>query len=270
MTLQSERTIWLHDRARIFSALRTDPALHLYALGDLDDFFFSHTCWYALEIDGEPREIALLYTGVTTPALHLLATDVPAMRRLVRAMHPVLPRRFEVHATPGVSEELTAAYDLRSHGLHLKMALVHPDRAEGADATGAEPLGPEHLAELQALYAAAYPGNWFDPRMLETHRYVGVREGGRLVSVAGVHVYSAEYRIAALGNVTTLPSARGKGHAARATAALCQKLLDDCDVIGLNVLADNATAIRLYERLGFEVVASYDEATATLKPGQIG
>lgn len=175
MSSTSERTIWVHDRARIADRLRQEPALHLYALGDLDDFFFPHTIWYALEEAEELRQIVLLYTGVALPCLLALAdkSEVAEMRRLVRAMVPLLPRRFYAHATPGVAEELAAAYELSPHGLHWKMALLDPGCLDGVDTSRAVTLGPADREEIDALYAAAYPGNWFDARMLETGRYVG-------------------------------------------------------------------------------------------------
>ena len=145
------------------------------------------------------------------------------------------------------------------------MVLSDPTRLDGVDTSRAVALGPSDREEIDALYAEAYPGNWFDARMLETGRYVGVREGGRLVSIAGIHVFSPAYRAAALGNVTTHPDHRGKGLAGCATAALCKVLRRDCDVIGLNVLADNRAAIAVYERLGFTIAASYDEVSAELR-----
>ena len=82
-------------------------------------------------------------------------------------------------------------------------------------------LGESDLLELDELYRAAYPGTWFTPRMLATGRYVGIRHDGRLACVAGVHVYSPTWGVAALGNVATLPELRGRGLARAACAALC-------------------------------------------------
>ena len=88
--------------------------------------------------------------------------------------------------------------------------------------------------------------------------------------VAGVHVWSPEWRVAALGNVATLPEARGRGLATAACADLCRLLLDDgIDVISLNVRADNLSAIRAYERLGFAHAADYVEVPLrSLAPGE--
>ena len=102
--------------------------------------------------------------------------------------------------------------------------------------------------------------------MLETNQYFGIMEDNRLASIAGIHVYSPEYRVAALGNTTTLPSQRNKGYARRVTARLCQSLMDEGMDVGLNVKADNKTAVSCYERVGFKVVATYEEFMVQGKP----
>jgi predicted GNAT family acetyltransferase len=86
------------------------------------------------------------------------------------------------------------------------------------------------------------------------------------VSVAGVHVYSRQHKVAALGNITTRPDARGKGLATTVTARLCQELLRaGIECVGLNVKADNQSAITCYEKLGFERVADYGAYTVEPK-----
>jgi len=77
--------------------------------------------------------------------------------------------------------------------------------------------------------------------------------------VAGIHVYSPKYKVAALGNICTHPDFRGKGWGRAVTAKLCKSLLQEIEYIGLNVKANNKTAISLYEKLGFEIVSSYFE-----------
>ncbi len=118
--------------------------------------------------------------------------------------------------------------------------------------------------EIETLYRVSYPDNSFDPRMLETGCFYGIRHGMLLVSVAVVHVYSPRYRVAALGNVATHPSFRGQRLATTVCAKLCQSLLQTVDHIGLNVQADNVSAIRSYEQLGFASIAAYKEYTIEL------
>jgi predicted GNAT family acetyltransferase len=120
-------------------------------------------------------------------------------------------------------------------------------------------LTNDDLNQMLQLYEEAYPGNWFDPRMLQTRQYFGIKIANRLISVAGIHVHSETYRVAALGNIVTHPDYRGRGFAQSVTARLCRSLLENVDHIGLNVKANNTVAIGLYEKLGFEILAPYYE-----------
>jgi predicted GNAT family acetyltransferase len=124
-------------------------------------------------------------------------------------------------------------------------------------------MSAEDLPMIMDLYARAYPGNWFDKRMLATGKYHGAFLGSRLAAIAGVHVYSKKYGVAALGNITTDRELRGKGLGASITAAVCEDLLKDVAFIGLNVRADNTAAIRCYEKIGFKLDSYYDEFMVT-------
>jgi ribosomal protein S18 acetylase RimI-like enzyme len=150
---------------------------------------------------------------------------------------------------------------LEPHGLHFKMILTgHRKVLEPRSAP--VPIGALSTPDLPAIlefYRQSYAGNWFDARMLETGQYCGAFAGNELVAIAGVHVYSERYRVAALGNVATHPLHRGKGLGTAVTAALCRSLLSRVDKIGLNVKADNLAALRCYEKLGFEKRAAYHE-----------
>ena len=128
------RTILLHDRATILAALRPHGALHVYAIGDLDDFFFPYTAWFALEDAGVIRQIALLYTGGAMPVILALAAErTDELAALLASMLPVLPRRFDMHITPGAAAALRHDYQWTSRGLHHKMALVDPARLDAVD-----------------------------------------------------------------------------------------------------------------------------------------
>jgi len=58
------QAICLHNKDEIEAFLRQDPFLHLYELGDLDDFFWHHTTWYALK-DCESIQQLVLFTQVS-------------------------------------------------------------------------------------------------------------------------------------------------------------------------------------------------------------
>jgi ribosomal protein S18 acetylase RimI-like enzyme len=251
----------LHAKDEVEGFCRRNPALHLYALGDLDDFFWPHTTWYAVRDGEQVQQLVLVYTGQPLPTVLALAEQpIGPMRDLLRDLLRVLPRRFYAHLTEGMADVLSEHYRLEPHGAHHKMALTDRSRAVRFDGSEAEALSAVDADNLLALYEASYPGNWFNPRMLETGFYFGIRRGGQLVSVAGVHVYSQPYKAAALGNITTRPGVRGQGLATAVTARLCQELVRaGIECVGLNVKADNRGAIACYEKLGFTRVADYGE-----------
>jgi ribosomal protein S18 acetylase RimI-like enzyme len=249
--------ISLTDRARLRAYLRRAPELHLYELGDLDDFFWPCTRWYALEAGGELTAVALLYDPGALPVV-IAVGDVPPLAELLGAIRDRLPPRLYAHLTPGLVDALAPRYASEPHGDMRKLALVDRGRLGGIDSAAVVRLGPADRAELERFFAHAYPGNWFDPRMLETGQYFGIRDGA-LVAAGGIHVYSPAERVAALGNIAVAASHRGRGLATRVTARICRSVLEAVDDVGLNVRADNRAAIACYERLGFATVAPYEE-----------
>lgn len=261
------KAVCLHDKSTIETFLRGNVFLNIYGLGDLDDFFWPYTTWYALTDTAGVQAIALMYTYGSLPCLHALAEEdkVIYIEELLRCLNPILPRRFDAHLSLGLESILAEHYTLRPHGRHYKMALRDKSLLSNFDTSRAAGLSMSHLSEIIGLFKKAYPGNYFEPRMLETKQYYGIRESGELVSTAGVHVYSRRYRVAALGNITTHPNYRGRGYGRTVTAKVCKSLLHDIDHIGLNVKADNTSAIRCYERLGFEVIGSYGEFEVEFK-----
>ena len=102
--------------------------------------------------------------------------------------------------------------------------------------------------------------------MLELGPWFGIREAGRLVSVAGVHVVSARTSVAGVGGIATRPDRRGRGLARAVTAALCRALREQVELVGLNVAAANASAIRCYRTLGFREVCRYEEMELERRP----
>jgi ribosomal protein S18 acetylase RimI-like enzyme len=255
------KVVSLHDRSEVECFARRDTFLHLYELGDLDDFFWPHTVWYAHKDDGgQVRHLALLYLDQSIPTLLALSRDQSAMRAFLLALIPILPPRLYVHTGEEAVRAFEGCYDIRPRGPHHKMGLVDSSRVAGLDTSEVMTLSAADSDLLATLYRVSYPDNWFIPRMLETGVYQGIRRGGALISVAGVHVYSLKYKVAALGNVTTHPDWRGRGFATLATAKLCQELLRrGVDQIGLNVHADNQAAIACYRKLGFERIVDYGE-----------
>ena len=255
----------LVDRREIEAFLRDSPELHIYSLGDLDDFFWPYTTWYGWEEDGKLRDVAFVYSSRTLPTVVGISRQPTVMRKLLGEVAPILPEMFYAHLSPGVERAFSKTHVLESHGPHYKMSLRDVSCVRDVDCSGTIPLTLRDSVDLVELYQESYPGNWFDLRAVEIGQYFGLRQDGRLVSVAGVHVYSEEYKVAALGNIVTHPAYRRRGYARQVTARLCQSVLEKVEYVGLNVKADNDAAIDCYTGLGFEIIAPYGEFTLSAK-----
>lgn len=115
---------------------------------------------------------------------------------------------------------------------------------------GVVELGADGVPEMLDLVARARPGP-FRPRTREMGTYLGIRENGRLVAMAGERLRPPGWT--EISAVCTAPEARGRGHAARLVRALAARIEARGERPFLHVAEENAGAIALYERLGFEV-----------------
>ncbi|WP_165073453.1 GNAT family N-acetyltransferase [Paludisphaera rhizosphaerae] len=109
-------------------------------------------------------------------------------------------------------------------------------------------LGPADVSEMLALMGAVYPG-YFRPRTPEMGLYLGIRDEGRLVAMAGQRMCLEGFR--EISGVATLPEFRGRGHARRLVSLLVGEILREGLTPFLHVDADNETAKAAYEKSGF-------------------
>lgn len=259
----------LHDRDELEAFFTRDPVLHLYSLGDLDPAFWPYTSWYGVREGGALQEVVLLYLGLALPTVQAFASGDPARAAaLLVELLPALPARFHAHLGPPELEHTVREHRAFSpYGLSLRMCLADPAGLHIPDPDGLVVLGGADEPAIRALLASAYPGNFFEPRMLSSGLYLGVRRGGELAAMAGQHVRSERYHAAALGNVATQPRFRGQGLGRAVTAALCRRLrARGIHHIGLNVREANSAGRALYEGLGFETRLRYQEGIVSIAP----
>jgi len=251
----------ISDKNSIEQYLLKFPQINFYHLGDLDDFFWPYTTWQANMQDDQIKAICLMYSGIKPDVLLAIHNDDQlAMRELITEIIPSLPDQFYTHLSSGLDELFKRRYQLKHHGEYLKMFLDKPGKYVHSADDGIEKLSIDNLEEVQDFYRNAYPGNWFDPRMLETNQYLGIRNNeGKLICVGGVHVYSKKYTIAVIGNISTSQKFRNMGLGTQLVNVLCKKLLVEVNGVGLNVRSDNLSAIAIYEKIGFKKTAVYHE-----------
>jgi ribosomal protein S18 acetylase RimI-like enzyme len=248
----------LHDKRIIFNYLIKNPELQVYCIGDLDDFFWPKTTWFALQEKDEIRAIALMYLGQEIPTLlSFYKENAEVHLNLIKQLKSFLPQKFYVHLSPLLIDVFGIENIIENYGHNYKMALMK--KPEDINDRNIKNLLSKDLPAIIDLYNISYPNNWFDRKMLETGKYFGYFNGNNLVGISGIHVYSAKYKVAALGNITVHPDFRGKQIAYKLTSKLCYDLQKSVDFIGLNVKSDNDFAIRCYIKTGFEIVGQYDE-----------
>lgn len=253
------KIVSLHSKEDIETVLRTNLPVHIYEIGDLDDFFWPFTTWYAGQHDNFNKEILLIYNSGNTPTLLAFASDVNNMQATLQSACHLLPTKMIGHLSSGCLKALEKYYTIDTHGTFVKMINSSPDMIKHVKNTEVIRLTMSDLPGLLSLYSEAYPSGWFDQRMLETKQFFGIKKENRIVSVAGIHVYSKHYRVAAIGNVVTHPDFRNKGYCTLCISRICSSLFETVDHIGLNVQKDNFAAIKCYERNGFRTIAEYQE-----------
>lgn len=108
-------------------------------------------------------------------------------------------------------------------------------------------LGVDDVPEMTALVELTKPGP-FLPRTIEMGTYLGYRENGRLLAMAGQRLHLPGW--VEISAVCTHPDARGRGLARRLVAAVSQVIVDGGETPFLHTSGDNP-ARGLYERMGF-------------------
>ena len=213
---------------------------------------FEHCDWWAT---GE-HALGLVFHALEIRPIFVIG-EAGETRELLMAMNE---SAGYLNLQPHQLEAAEGLYTYReSH--RMNRMLVEAFEPKAGDTV---PLGPGDREEVEALYAAGDGGGIaFAPFQLATGVFRGIRRGGELVSVAGVHVLSRRESVAGVGNIFTHPGHRGQGRAQVVASAVVIALRQmGIATIGLNVEYDNVPAIHAYERIGFRAQFHYFEGVA--------
>jgi ribosomal protein S18 acetylase RimI-like enzyme len=251
----------LSNMQEVRRILQSDPVWSIYALGDLEPAFVKDCSWFWPS--DEAPALALLYRGFSPPIFFALGEP--------DSLEPLLDEIAEqpelsLQVRPEILPLLASRYRLSEERSMWRMAL-QLERFRPAAESEIFRLSGEHVNEVRALYgegeAAGESPEFFAPASLDTGVFYGAWAAGELAAVAGTHLVSASEGVAAIGNIFTRPDQRGRGLAAQVTSAVVTEVLrQDIATIALNVKQNNEGAIRVYERLGFQIYCEFREAVA--------
>ena len=112
-------------------------------------------------------------------------------------------------------------------------------------------LGEKDSNEMVELGRLTNPGP-IGPRSHEIGDFIGFRsDDGQLIAMAGERFRFPGY--AEISGVCTRPGFEGRGLAAALVMQVLMRILERGDKAFLHSRADNTRAIKLYERVGFEI-----------------
>jgi ribosomal protein S18 acetylase RimI-like enzyme len=181
-----------------------------------------------------PAEVSP-FAALETPGALPVLTE-----RMAEGEMAVLWSPAELEAPAGV--ELVVCFPI------IQMAAFDFKPADVAD--DAEALDLTHVDEMIALTTLTKPGP-FGNRTIEMGNYIGIHEGGHLAAMAGERMKPQGFT--EISAICVHPEHQGRGHARRLTSILGKRIVADGRMPFLNVLPENATAIALYESLGFRL-----------------
>lgn len=144
---------------------------------------------------------------------------------------------------------LPALRNLVASEIGTLVQMVAPGAPLASDDTDLQPLETADIPAMLQLTASARPGP-FGPRTIEMGRYLGVRDNGRLIAMAGERMRLDGFT--EISAVCVDEAYRGRQLAGRMINALRRDILSRGAIPFLHVLSSNVSAIALYERLGFE------------------
>ena len=145
---------------------------------------------------------------------------------------------FEGASVPDDWETVTVIAGVQMDGTAL----------EPAEDSEAVVLTDDDVPEMLALIERTRPGP-FLARTNKLGRYIGLRRDGRLIAMAGERLHPTGWT--EISAVCTDEEFRGQGLGTRLVRAVAAEVRARGEVPFLHAAADNHSAIRLYEALGF-------------------
>jgi predicted GNAT family acetyltransferase len=175
-----------------------------------------------------------------------LASETPAAYQALRQL--LLPHdQVVLLSTDPIGQ--VDALQITHVGIVHQMVATHQE-AGSTDAQEVVQLSNVDAEDMLDLVQKTKPGP-FGKRTGEMGNYIGIRDQGRLIAMAGERMRLDGY--VEISAVCVDEDWRGRGLAGRLVKTLGRQIAQRGDTPFLHVFSDNLSAIGLYERLGFEL-----------------
>ena len=209
-----------------------------------------HPIWNALTI----RQQALAEGGARArarrypPAIAPFAAMTDMSSESFAELHALMsPSDLAVLFTP---DPVTASAEFKVLLAKTGEQMIGSPAESLAGATEVVTLGADDVPAMMELTKLTNPGP-FAPRTHELGTFLGIRNDGQLVAMAGERMKPANYT--EITAVCVHPSYRGRGYAQMLLAAVSRQILARGEIPFLHVFSDNDSAIALYRRQGMEI-----------------
>ena len=134
----------------------------------------------------------------------------------------------------------------------MLVQMVAEEMAREVPALEPAVLTDEDAVDMRTLALMTRPGP-FLPLTHRLGRFIGIREEGRLIAMAGERMRVPGF--AEVSGVCTHPDHRGRGHAKRLMQIVAQAMLERGETPFLHAYAAHEATVALYETLGFRIRA---------------
>jgi len=205
-------------------------------------------------LTGNPA-VASLYKDLPFNAVALM---VEAKEDLAGLFEDLAPKNPQLRDKPiyglydlKTTELIQSCFKVTEKTPEIKMTIGNtkiPEIDYNTNLYRLERLTIQDIVQISHLYGLV-PSMAWTPRALTLGPYFGVYYNEHLVSIAGVHF--AIETVAEIGNVVTHFKHRRQNLAYLCTKAVAECLRNSYENIFLCVFADNLSAIKLYEKMGF-------------------
>lgn len=227
--------------------LARDPVANVLPLGDLYPPLVKLSDVYSVIENDQVVGVCAIYRAYPIPSLVFGTSTQEIKQALVEKALSEIKDDFISLCQPQDINMFGRFSTILHHHSEQQMIVNAPKKIECREIK-VEKVRENELELLNKFYCEHSVEAWV-PIQFKAGPYYCVKDDGRIVSAAGVHLVTPQ--IAQLGNILTDKAFRNRGFATACTSVLATDPASKGRIISLFVRTDNAPAIHMYKKLGF-------------------